>query len=187
MCNSYTSVTTTYSSIFLWQLVFTWWVFNLTCQNPSSFLKLKIGAITLPIFQLLVCVISETYFLSIGNILFAIHGVFLEKEAWMMFYWQWTPFAVRECCSDTGLSPCLIDHKIEISTLTSKRWDESESDSFSNQLEVRPLLSFTLDWVKIKRFYCSSTEPIIARSDGGRVAVTMHRAAFDIFSNPFWF
>lgn len=105
----------------------------------------------------------------------------------MIFYWQWTPFAVRKCCSDTGLSPCLIDHKIEISTLTSKRWDESESDSFSNQLEAQPLLSFTLDWVKVKRFYCCSTEPITARSDGGRLAVTMGWAAFDIFSNPFWF
>lgn len=53
--------------------------------------------------------------------------------------------------------------------MTSKRWDESESDSFSNQLEAQPLLSFTLDWVKVKRFYCCSTEMIIAKSDGERL------------------
>lgn len=51
-------------------------------------------------------------------------------------HWQWTPLI---CCermpSASGLSLCSIDHKIEIPILTSKRWDELQSDSFSNQLE----------------------------------------------------
>lgn len=72
-------------------------------------------------------------------------------------------FVVRKCCSATGLSPCLIDHKIEILTLTSKRGDESESDSFFNQLEAQPLLSFTLDWIKVKRFYCWTTGTIYSK------------------------
>lgn len=47
---------------------------------------------TFLIFKLLVCVPSETTAFSIGNILFAIHGVVFNKEEQMIFYWQRMPF-----------------------------------------------------------------------------------------------
>lgn len=47
---------------------------------------------TFLIFKLLVCVPSETTAFSIGNILFAIHGVVFNKEEQMILYWQRMPF-----------------------------------------------------------------------------------------------
>lgn len=128
-------------------------------QNPSSFFKAEnrdhyffnIPAMSLRGLREYLSVLEVSYLLFM-------EWFSKRKCEWYFIGSECPLFVVRECCSASGLSPCSIDHKIEIPTVTSKRWNESESDSFSNQLETQPLLSFTLDWIKVKRFYCCSTE-----------------------------